>query len=101
MFSCNICLKNEIVGTTISAAGTWQQRGISSKNVMVTTIVNSTGHILIIVSKEEVAKYVPIGKAKLLRVLTNLKHYVNVCLTILHLWRSTEADGVLECFNSK
>ena len=59
---------NEVVSSAISTDVTWQKRGFSSRNGVVTIIANGS----IIQLKQKLAKHFPIGKVRLVQNLRNL-----------------------------
>lgn len=91
---------DEVVNTAISADGTWQRRGFSSRNGVVTIIANTTGKCVDYCVKTKICKACTYWKGKT-GPKANAFRKKHKC-PINHKASSgaMEADGVLECFLS-
>ena len=91
---------DEVHNTIISTDGTWQKRGFSSRNGVVSNISSSTGKCLDYRVKMKTCKACAYWKGKTGMKAEGLRR-VHKC-PVNHTTSSgaMEADGVLECFNS-
>ena len=96
----------EVVNTTISTDGTWQKRGFSSRNGVITIIANSTGKYASIIGfKSKTCKACSYWKGK---TGAKSEKFRRIHKCPLNHTKSSgggggglmEADGVLECFLS-
>ena len=91
---------DEIVNTTISTDGTWQKRGFSSRNGVVTIVANHTGKCIDYRVKTKDCKACQYWKGKSGPKAEKF-HTIHKCpLNHTKSSRAMEADGVLECFRT-
>ena len=94
---------DEVVNTTISNDGTWQKRGFSSRNGVITIIANSTGKCIDYRVKSKTCKACSYWKGK---TGAKSEKFRRIHKCPLNHTKSSggggvmEADGVLECFLS-
>ena len=91
---------NEVVNTTISTDGTWQKRGFSSRNGVVTIISNSTGKCVDYRVKTKTCKACSYWKGKTGAKAEKFRRIHKCPLNHTKSSGAMEADGVLECFLS-
>ena len=68
---------DEAVNTIISTDDTWQRRGFSSRNGVVTIIGNSTGKCMTTELRRKIVKHVSIGKVNVVREPTTFVEFIN------------------------
>ena len=91
---------DEVVNTIISTDGTWQRRGFSSRNGVVTIIGNSTGKCIDYRVKTKDCKACQYWKGKRGPKTDNF-HRIHKCpLNHTKSSGAMESDGVLECYLS-
>ena len=92
---------DEVVNTTIlSTDGTWQKRGFSSRNGVITIIANSTGKCIDYRVKSKTCKACSYWKGKTGAKSEKFRRIHECPLNHIKSSAVMEADGVIECFLS-
>ena len=91
---------DEVVNTTISTDGTWQKRGFSSRNGVITIIANSIGKYIDYRVKSKTCKACSYWKGKSGAKSEKFRRIHKCPLDHTKSSGVMEADGVLECFLS-
>ena len=91
---------DEVHNTIISTDGTWQKRGFSSRNGVVSIISSTTGKCLDYRVKTKTCKACAYWKGKTGMKAEGFRRIHKCPLNHTTSSGAMEADGVLECFNS-
>ena len=92
--------KDEIINTTISTDGSWQRRGFSSLNGLVTVIANDIGKCIDYRVKTKNCHVCKLWKGKKGPKADKFRKYHKCSLNHIGLSGMIETNCILECFES-
>ena len=93
-------VKDEIINTTISTDGSWQRRGFSSLNGLVTVIANDIGKCIDYRVKTKNCHACKLWKGKKRPKADHFHKYHKSLLNRTGSFGMMESNGILECFKS-